>query len=184
MARIDNLKPLFLHQISGGWALFWAVAAVATPTLIRLSVQDFVTGCGTVTYVPFILLSALFLGWRFAIPVVLGSAYFADALFMGHGHLLLEGPCDIYGMTAFLIGSALMVVSVEAVRHEVQNMPGPVGSREGTAGIVFSLEDGQAFASWYGNPSGIRLGSQEEVAEMMEDFLAQLELAKRLGSDK
>ena len=184
MARIDNLKPLFLNQVSGRWALFWAVAAVATPTFIRWSFQGIVSGCETVTYVPFVLLSALFLGWRYAVPVVLASAYFADALFLGHGHLLLEGPCDIYGMTAFLTGSALIIASVEAVRHEVQNMPGPVGTREGTAGIVFSLEDGQAFASWYGNPSGIRLGSQEEVAEMMADFLAQLELAKRLGSDK
>lgn len=184
MARVETLKPLFLNHVTGIWAVFWAVAAVATPTLIRLSVQDFVTGCGTVTYVPFILLSALFLGWRFAVPVVLGSAYFADALFMGHGHLLLEGPCDIYGMTAFLIGSGLIITSLEAVRHEVKNMPGPVGSQEGTAGIVFSLEDGQAFASWYGSPSAVRLGSQEEVAEMMSDFLAQLELAKRLGSGK
>jgi hypothetical protein len=184
MARIETLKPLFLNQVPFRWAILWAVAAVATPTLIRYSVQEFVTGCGTVTYVPFVLLSALFLGWRFAIPVVLGSLYFADSLFMGHDHLLLEGPCDIYGTVAFLIGSGLIIATVEAVRHEIQRMPGPVGKRDRTAGIVFSLENGQAFASWYGSPSAIRLGSQEEVSEMMQDFLAQLELAKRLGSDK
>lgn len=184
MARIETLKPLFLNQVTGLWALFWAVAAVAVPTLIRYSFEGIVTGCGTVTYVPFILLSALFLGWRYAVPVVLGSAYFADSLFMGHDHLLLEGPCDIYGMTAFLVGSGLIIATVEAVRRELQNMPGPAGNRDRTAGIVFSLEDGQAFASWYGSPSAVRLGSQQEVAEMMEDFLAQLELAKRLGSDK
>lgn len=184
MARIETLKPLFLNQVSGLPALFWAVAAVAAPTLIRLSVQDFVTGCGTVTYVPFILLTSLFLGWRFAAPVALASAYLADALFMGHDHLLLEGPCDVYGITAFLVGSGLIIATVEAVRSELQKMPGPAGNRDRTAGIVFSLEDGQAFASWYGNPSAVRLGSQTEVAEMMKDFLAQLELAKRLGTDK
>lgn len=184
MARIDNLKPLFLNQVTGGWALFWAVAAAVIPTLIRYSFDGIVTGCGAITYVPFIFLSALFLGWRFAVPVAIASGYFADALFMGHDYLLLEGPTDIYGMTAFLAGSGLMIAAVEAVRSELQKMPGPAGNRDRTAGIVFSLEDGQAFASWYGNPSAIRLGSQEEVAEMMEDFLAQLELAKRLGSDK
>ena len=184
MPRIETLKPLFLNQVTGGRAIFWAVVAVAIPTFLRLSVEGIVTGCATVTYVPFVLLSALFLGWRYAVPVALFSAYFADSLFMGHDHLLFEGPCDIYGMTAFLIGSGLIIAAVEFIRRELQNMPGPAGNRGMTAGIVFSLENGQAFASWYGNPSAIRLGSQEEVAEMMEDFLAQLELAKRLGTDK
>lgn len=184
MARIETLRPLFLNQITGRWALFWAVAAVVTPTFVRYSVQGVVSGCETITYVPFVLLSAVFLGWRIAVPVALASAYFADALFMGHDHLLLEGPCDIYGMTAFLAGSGLIIASVEVIRRELLNMPGFEAAGERPGGIVFSVEDGQAFASWYGRRSAVRLGSQEEVAEMMEDFLAQVELAKRLGGEK
>ena len=53
------------------------------------------------------------------------------------------------------------------------------GSSDG--GIVFSLEKGQAWASWYGQESHVQLGPQGEVAEMMEDFLAQLEVGKRLN---
>ena len=48
------------------------------------------------------------------------------------------------------------------------------------APVVFSLEGGQAWASWYGSHSWVRLGPENEVAEMMRDFLAQRELAKRL----
>jgi signal transduction histidine kinase len=49
------------------------------------------------------------------------------------------------------------------------------------SGIVFSLEDGDAWASWPGSSAPLRLGQQDDVAEMMRDFLAQIELGKRFG---
>ena len=48
------------------------------------------------------------------------------------------------------------------------------------AGIIFSLEKGEVWASWHGSGPPMRLGSQERVEAMMEDFLAQGELGKRL----
>jgi len=50
-------------------------------------------------------------------------------------------------------------------------------------GIVFSLEQDQVWASWYGQGAPVRLGSRRKVADMMEDFLAQEELAKRLNGE-
>ena len=48
-------------------------------------------------------------------------------------------------------------------------------------GIVFSLEKGEVWASWYGHGAPVHLGSQRKVSEMMEDFLAQVEVGKRLN---
>jgi len=47
--------------------------------------------------------------------------------------------------------------------------------------IIFSLLDGYVLASWPGTDASVRLGRHELVAAMMEDFLAQDALGKRLG---
>jgi hypothetical protein len=56
------------------------------------------------------------------------------------------------------------------------------GADETLGGIVFSLEKGQVWASWYGRGAPVLLGSQRKVSEMMQDFLAQEELARRLSA--
>lgn len=184
MTRIDALRPwLINHSVPVGWAFFWSLVAVAVPTVIRNSVQGIVTGCESVAFVPAVLLTAIFLGWRYAALVALASAFVADALFLGHDRMLLEGPCDYFGVSTFLISSTLIIGAVEAIRSEIAPTAKSDTIDQPSTGIVFSLEGGQAWASWYGEGSAVRLGSQKEVAEMMQDFLAQIELAKRLGSE-
>jgi hypothetical protein len=51
---------------------------------------------------------------------------------------------------------------------------------ESAGDIVFSLQNDEVWASWYGAGPPMRLGSQNRVEIMMEDFLAQGELGKRL----
>ena len=46
--------------------------------------------------------------------------------------------------------------------------------------IIFSLLDGYVLASWPGTDASVRLGRHELVAAMMQDFLAQDALGKRL----
>lgn len=50
--------------------------------------------------------------------------------------------------------------------------------------IIFSLLDGYVLASWPGTEASVRLGRHEVVAAMMEDFLAQDALGKRLGHSR
>ena len=52
------------------------------------------------------------------------------------------------------------------------------GADEGSGGIVFSVEQGEVWASWYGQGAPLRLGPQRKVARMMEEFLAGAEQAK------
>ena len=46
--------------------------------------------------------------------------------------------------------------------------------------IIFSLLDGYVLASWPGTDASVRLGRHKLVAAMMEDFLAQDALGRRL----
>ena len=47
--------------------------------------------------------------------------------------------------------------------------------------IIFSLLEGYVLVSWPGTDASVRLGRHEMVAAMMEDFLAQDALGKRLA---
>ncbi|MBT2135675.1 hypothetical protein KK137_15150 [Croceibacterium sp. LX-88] len=49
------------------------------------------------------------------------------------------------------------------------------------SGVIFSLKDGEVWASWPDDPGAVRLGEVAEVAAMMRDFLQQLELGERLN---
>lgn len=76
----------------------------------------------------------------------------------------------------------MIIILVQAARYVIETGIKPAPGGNGQTGIIFSLESGQAWASWSGSRQPLRLGPQHEVAEMMQDFLAQLELGQRIGS--
>ena len=167
--------------LTGRLALLLALAVVAVPTAIRVGVDGVVTGIAVTPYFPFMMLAAILLAWWAAGLVALVSATIADILFIGPPNQFLETPTDLFAVGMFLLGSGLMIGFVALVRRAAELHRN--GRKDApSSGIVFSLEKGEAWASWYERPLKVRLGQQEEVAAMMEDFLAQLELAKRLES--
>lgn len=48
--------------------------------------------------------------------------------------------------------------------------------------IIFSSREGYVWASWPDTNATVRLGSHELVAAMMQDFLAQDTLGRRLAT--
>ncbi|HET6941986.1 MAG TPA: hypothetical protein VFH89_07490 [Sphingomicrobium sp.] len=161
------------------WAIFWTILAVLVPTLVRAGVDGLVMGCESIAYVPSVLLAAIFLGARHAAIVAVVSAFVSDWMFMGGDSSLLEA-CDLFGTGVFMLASALIIASVELPRQIPKKMSCSAPDKD-PAGIVFSLEKGQAFVSWYGEKCPVRLGPKGEVADMMQDFLAQLEVGERLA---
>ena len=180
MTRTDQVKEwLLVPCLHGRAAALCVVAAIIVPTMIRLAVDGIVTESGFLPYLPFVLLAAILLDSRHGVAVVTGSAVVADLLFVGPRFQFLEGADDIFGFVAFLISSSLIVGLVQTVRTAVSEAtPSP---KELGGGVLFSLEDGEAWAKSSRNDSSVRLGPQEEVAGMMADFLAQLEVGKRLN---
>lgn len=166
---------LLRPPISGLPALACGLAAILVPTFVRASVDGVVSGTAFSPYVPFVLLSALLLEWRYAAAVALVSVVVADMMFVDPRYVFVAGPTDVFGMSVFLVTAALAICLVRTCKTFIQ------GGRPIGKGIIFSLEQGQAWASWYRSGSRVRLGSKDEVAEMMKDFLAQLEIGERLA---
>ena len=181
MKTIAFLKQkLEKPPVTGVRALPCAIAAVALPTIIRCLVDKDVSGVAFSPYVPFVLLAALALGWRYAAAVAILSAAVADMLFIEPRFVPMAGPTDAFGIAVFLVSAALIILLVQAARFVAETWikPAPCGDKQ--TGIIFSLQDGQAWATWCGSQRPLRLGPEGEVAGMMQDFLAQLELGKRL----
>jgi len=181
-------KALFRHCVGrrvfkGNLAFMWALLAVLVPTAIRLSVDGQVSGVAVTPYLPFIVLSAVTLAWWQAGLVALASALIGDALFIGVPNRILEGPSDLFAVGAFLVAAGLIIAVVQVVREMMADGHRGGINGEVTNGIIFSLRDGEAWASWKTDPWAVRLGPQEEVAAMMEDFLAQIKVAERLNGD-
>ena len=169
----------WLHApFATGWlALACAIAAVAIPTGIRAAVSGVVTGCEFTPYLPFVLFSAIALRWWQAGVVALASVPILGGLF--EGLPLHTSSCFVTAAGMFLASSAL-IIAVAAVTRRVIAALHNRGADESAGGIVFSLERGEVWASWYGYGAPMRLGTQKGVSEMMEDFLAQVELGNRL----
>ena len=166
--------------VKGVRALILTMVMVAIPTVIRGAVNDFVSGCEFSVFLPFVFVSALLMEWRYAAVVALACVGLADYLFMTPPQSFFRGPCDTYAVGVYLAASALMIAMVGLIRRLVASSFSPGDLEYQRGAVVFSLEDDQAWAGWHGRRGTVRLGQKDEVAAMMADFLAQLELAERL----
>jgi hypothetical protein len=182
MTLIDKLSRFLLAPpATGRQAFFCAVLIVAIPTGLRLAFDPLLgTRMPFVFYVPFVIIAGALLTWRSAVAATIVSWSIAIFLFVGEHGGVPFGPIEILSLVIFLLSAFLIIALVEAVRTVVENSLRPARPEGFSAPVVFSLERGQVWASWYGSHSWIRLGPEEEVAEMMRDFLAQHELGKRL----
>jgi hypothetical protein len=151
---------------------------VIVPTLCRAALGGELTGCEFTPYVPFVLLSAIVLRWWQAAAVAAASAAIMGGLL--DGSLMHPQSCFLPAAGMFFVTSAIMIAIAVLVRRLITALQNRDGD-ESAGGIVFSLEKEQVWASWYGQAAPVRLGTRRKVTSMMKDFLAQEELAKRLG---
>jgi hypothetical protein len=163
--------------VTGGYALLFAGLAIGVPTSVRAAVSGVVTGCEFTPFLPFVLICAIVLRWWLAGAVAVSAVAITGGLFTSSQHFAL--PCFISSAAIFLGSSAIMIGIALLIRHGFASMKSR-GADESMGGVVFSLEKGEVWASWYGQGPPVLLGSQRKVSEMMQDFLAQEELAKRL----
>jgi hypothetical protein len=166
---------------TGRLALLCGIFAVAFPTTIRAAIDSLVTGCEFTPYLPFVLFSAVLLRWWQASLVALASVTILGGMFVGPPSAILASECFETSAGIFLASSASMIGAVILVRCAFAAMRHR-DFDETAGGIVFSLEKDEVWASWYGSGPPMRLGSHNKVEAMMEDFLAQVELGKRLNA--
>lgn len=181
MIRAALSRMLSAPVLTDWQALLCGLIAVALPTLVRSAINGEVTGCEFTPYLPFVLGSAILLRWWQACGVAIASVAVMGGLFEGLFSQHLALACFGSSAAIFLAASAGLIAFASALRRllTVLQMPD-----DDAGGIVFSLERGEVWASWYGHDYPLRLGTRRRVASMMEDFLKQEDLARRLGSDE
>jgi hypothetical protein len=178
MVRAELIRWLQAPRVCGWQALIWMLLAVWIPSIIRLAVNGAVTGCEYTPYLPFVLICAFLLRWWQSAIVALLCVATLGGLFGGSPAARLE--CFMPATGIFLLSSAVMIGFAELVRLAITSMQ-KRSVDESLGGIVFSLERGEVWATWYGNGLPVLLGSQRKVSEMMQDFLKQEELGRRLN---
>lgn len=163
--------------VTGWYALAGAIAALAVPTAFRFAMRGSVTGCEFTPYLPFVLLAAILLGWWQAGAIALASVAVLGGLFVGPQAAIAQKDCFVSGAAVFMASSALIVGVAILIRRLIGNLQRR-GADEGSGGIVFSVEQGEVWASWYGQGAPLRLGPQRKVVRMMEEFLAGAQAAR------
>jgi hypothetical protein len=175
--RTELIRWLQAPSLREWQAILLGLAAIWVPSVIRLAVNGTVTGCEFTPYLPFILACAILLRWWQAGIVALGSVAVLGGLFSGGTGFQL--PCFESAAAIFLASSAVIIGIASLLRHAIATLAKPRAD-DPLGGVVFSLEKGQVWASWYGSGSPVLLGSQPNVSEMMKDFLDQEQIARRL----
>jgi hypothetical protein len=183
MTLVDKLSRLLLAPPATGWrVLIYGLVLIAIPTLLRIGLNELIQGrLAFFVYIPFVILAGALLTWRHAAIIALACGIIADFFFVEPSLQIGISPYEVIGFAIFTVSSVLIIALVEAVRTIVENSLRPARPEGLPTPVVFSLEGGQAWVSWYGSHSWVRLGPEQEVAEIMEDFLAQRELAVRLN---
>lgn len=173
MPTAGLIRLLQAPALSGGMALLFAAAAVALPTLVRAAVSGEVTGCEFTPFLPFVFLSAILVRWWHAAAVSLSAVGILGGFF--GGPLIYHLTCFLYASTVFLVSSAMMIGIAVLIRRFVAGLHDRGGGE-----VVFSLEAGEVWASWYDDGAPVRLGPKDKVAPTMRNFLAEDEVGKRL----
>jgi hypothetical protein len=173
MIRAGIARWVQAPLVTGWAALFCGMTAVWIPTMIRLAMNGAVSGCEFTPYLPFVLISAVLLRWWKAALVALASVAVLGGLFGGSP--AFELSCFMPAAATFLASSAVMIGFAMLVRRAAAAAEQSQGA---ASGLIFSVEQGDVWASWHGQGAPVRLGSQRAVAETMEDFLARDETGK------
>ena len=157
MIRAGSTRWLIMPLLTGRRALLCALAAIALPTLVRVAFGGVVTGCEFTPYLPFVLVCAILLRWWQAGAVAHASVGIMGG-FLGGSHPHDLG-CFMSAAGIFLASSAMLIGIAVSIRHLISALRNR-GADESAGGIVFSLEKGEVWASWYGHGAPVHLGSQ------------------------
>ncbi|MGM5087512.1 DUF4118 domain-containing protein [Rhizobium leguminosarum bv. viciae] len=118
MTRFNFIK---MRLLAGPPSLPWTVALglgfVAVPTLFRLAADSVITGTAFSTFYPFVVIAALFIGWKGATGVALAAAVVANYLFMEPRYVLFAQTGDTIGVASFLISCAMIIFVMDTLRR-------------------------------------------------------------------
>jgi hypothetical protein len=179
MIRTEFVRRLRALPLGGQLALLTGIACLAFPTVIRAAANGVVTGCEFTPYLPFVLLAAILLRWWQSSMVALAAVLILGGAFITPVHDL---QCFQSAAAVYLASAAAIIAIVVLIRTSLSALDSRRAD-ESLGGILFSVDKGEVWASWYGQDEPVLLGSKRKVSEMMEDFLTQHGAPRRLTDE-
>ena len=113
----QRIRQIMLAPHSLAGSLAWTFGAVAVPTLVRLAIGGGANAIPFVTYFPAVVLTALFLGWRFGVLAAVLSAAAARLLFMPEDMRLAPSASGLLILTLFVLSCAVLIAIGEMLRR-------------------------------------------------------------------
>jgi len=120
--HIPEIRRAILTDRSAIEGVGWAALAVVIPTVARWMIDRGEAGVPFVTYFPFILLTALLLGWRYAAPVALVSGFVANRFLRDEPVLFYMGWRDALMVALFFITCSILIYMGEQLRRMVREL--------------------------------------------------------------
>jgi two-component sensor histidine kinase len=113
---------MILARITPLQGVGWTIVAVAVPTVLRLVLDQGQGGIPFMTYLPAILLAALFLGWRYATAVTILAWVFGSWLLRGGTVSPFENPPELVRISLFALTCLVLIYVAALVRRLVQEL--------------------------------------------------------------
>ena len=107
---------LFRPPLYGTCAVALSVLAVALPTVIRLGMSPQMDDQACTIFCPFVLVTTILCGWRYALAVAVGSAISCNTILMGTPYTFHLQYSEIEVLSTFVGYSALVIFVVELFR--------------------------------------------------------------------
>jgi two-component sensor histidine kinase len=111
-----------LADVSAPAALGWSALAVALPTALRWAIDQGEAGVPFVSYFPAVVLTALFLGWRWATAVAVASGAIANRLFTDAPLLFYVSGRDAALVAMFGASCAVLIWAGDTARRMVREV--------------------------------------------------------------
>lgn len=122
MDRIPAIRRAILAERAPLAAMGWSAVALAVPTAVRWSIDPWLSGTPFTTFYPAVLLTALLLGWRWALGVAAIAGVLANWLFLGQPGLLEYDVDDVLREVLFALSSAVLIATGEMCRRLVREL--------------------------------------------------------------
>lgn len=122
MTRRDAVRKAVLAKLSLGQKIAASIAAVVAPTLLRMALGTTGQELPFVTFYPATLLTAVFVGWRWAALVTLVSAVVVNRVFLARQWFDDPTSSDIVVLAFFALSCALLIAVGDSLRRAIREL--------------------------------------------------------------
>lgn len=171
MTRFDRVKAVILSDVSLTQNIAATMAAVVVPTAARWALGPSADPVPFVTYFPFVLLVAVFLGWKWAAAATVVSAILVSRVFLTSPWFGGAEPPELAVFAYFVLSCAVLILIGDTLRRTVRQMDRLSRERERLSDEMYHRVQ-NTFAVVDGL---VRMSAASDLAQFRADLLGRIQ---------